>query len=142
MFKKILVPVDGTHSCEKAFSYAIELAHKFSAELILFNAQEISPSIAWVNDPIAYQQIVIDPDKIAKDILEKALASFEGSNIPISTAFAIGDPAYTILDQCEQLGCDAIVMSTHSNKAIKRFLLGSVTDKVVHHSKVSVLIVR
>lgn len=142
MFKKILVPVDGTQNCEKVFDYAKELALTFKSEIVLFNAQEIAPTIAWVNDPIAYQQIVIDPDKIAQDILNKALTCFEDTQIKVTTCFSLGDPAHAILDQAEASECDVIIMSTHSNKAITRFLLGSVTDKVVHHAKVSVLIVR
>lgn len=142
MFKKILVPVDGTHTCEKSYEYAKVLAKHFGTEIVLFNAQEISPSIAWVNDPVAYQQVVVDPEKIAKEILNRAKACFEDLETPLHTAYAIGDPAHAIIEYVEREGCDAIVMSTHSNKALKRFLLGSVTDKVVHHAKVSVLVVR
>lgn len=142
MFTKILIPVDGLQTCEKSFDYAKNLAKKFESSIVLFNAQEISPTIAWVNDPIAYQQIVVDPEKIAKEILQKALQCFEDLDIPVETAYAIGDPAHAIIEYVDNNNCDAIVMSTHSNKALKRFLLGSVTDKVVHHAKVTVVIVR
>lgn len=142
MFKKLLVPVDGTNACNKAFTYAIQIAEKFNAEIVLFNAQEITPTIAWVNDPIVYSQTAIDPEKIAKDILSIASKCFEETDLIISTKFAIGDAAHAILDICDELQCDTIIMATHGNKAIKRFLLGSVTDKVVHHAKVSVIVVR
>jgi nucleotide-binding universal stress UspA family protein len=79
---------------------------------------------------------------MAKDILSQALSCFDSDVYNISAHHAIGDAAHAILDVCEELECDAIIMSTHGNKAIKRFLLGSVTDKVVHHAKVTVVIVR
>lgn len=142
MFKKLLVPVDGTTTCNKAFHYSIEIAKKFNSEIVLFNAQEIAPTIAWVNDPIVYSQTAIDPEKIASDILSIASKSFEGADLMVTTKFALGDAAHAILDACDELGCDAIIMATHGNKAIKRFLLGSVTDKIVHHAKVSVVVVR
>lgn len=142
MFKKLLVPVDGTTTCNKAFVYSIKIAQKFNSEIVLFNAQEIAPTIAWVNDPIVYSQTAIDPEQIAADILAIASKSFEETEIMITTKFAIGDAAHAILDACDELQCDAIIMATHGNKAIKRFLLGSVTDKIVHHAKVSVIVVR
>ncbi|MCK8058307.1 MULTISPECIES: universal stress protein [unclassified Fusibacter] len=142
MFTKILVPIDGTITCQKSIDYVKNIASKFQSEVILFNAQDIAPSIAWVNDPVAYNQPQIDPEKIAQEILAHASNYFTDVPFKVTTEFSIGDPAHAILEAADEYECDAIIMCTHGMKAFKRFLLGSVTNKVVHHAKVTVLIVR
>ena len=67
---------------------------------------------------------------------------FAGTDIPIKTLTCFGNPASKILDVIEQEKVDFVVMCTHGMSATKRFLIGSVTNKVVHHSKVPVLVVR
>jgi nucleotide-binding universal stress UspA family protein len=142
MFSKILVPIDGTITCQKSIDYVKSIASKYQSEVVIFNAQDIAPSIAWVNDPVAYNQPQIDPEKIALEVLDHAKKYFTDVDFPVTTHYAIGDPAHAIIDAATELECDAIIMCTHGMKAIKRFLLGSVTNKVVHHASIPVLIVR
>lgn len=142
MFKKILVPVDGAHTCDKAVSYVKEIATRFNSEVILFNAQDVTPSIAWVNDPVVFNQLQYDPDQLANEILNHAKEAYKEVTFPVTTYHSIGDPAHAILDAADELDVEMIIMCTHGMKAVKRFLLGSVTDKVVHHASVAVLVVR
>jgi nucleotide-binding universal stress UspA family protein len=53
-----------------------------------------------------------------------------------------GDPAVEIIEEAKKGEYDLIIMRTHGMKATKRFMLGSVTDKVVHHVGIPVLVVR
>ncbi len=142
--KKILVPVDGTDSCSKALDYAKDLAEKFDSEILIFNSQEISPSFVWLNDPVIINNTEYDPEKIAHDIVEQTseLLRKKNPNLKIHLKTSLGDPAHAILDIAESEECDLILMSTHGMKAVRRFLLGSVTNKVVHHAHIPVLVVR
>ncbi len=142
MFKKILVPIENVMTCKKALEYAVDLSRKYNSELILFNAQEIAPSFLWASEPIVINSYDYNPESIALKIVTEAKEYFVAQNIQVTVKTAIGDAAYGIIETAEQENCDLIIMCTHGMKAVKRFLLGSVTNKVVHHAHIPVLIVR
>jgi len=140
--KKILVPVDGLETCQKTFETAISLADKFGAELVVLY---VKPTI----DPLSHPSYValeehadMHIDDIAKDIAKKSVEKLEGNNRQVKSIIESGDAASTVIDVASQEGCDMIVMCTHGMGAVKRFFLGSVTNKVVHHAEVPVLVVR
>lgn len=142
MFKKILVPIENVTTCKKALEYALDLALKYDAELVLFNAQEIAPAFLWADEPIVINNYEYNPEKLALQIVTDASGFFSGQQVTLTLRTAIGDAAYGIIETAEQEHCDLIIMCTHGMKAVKRFLLGSVTNKVVHHAHIPVLIVR
>ena len=140
--KRILLPVDGTTTCGKAIKYARDLAENFESEVIIFNSQEVIPTFVWLNDPVIVNNTEYDPERIAKEIVEETSKCFENSDVKLKLITRIGDPAHTILEIADEENCDLIIMSTHGMKAVKRFLLGSVTNKIVHHAEIPVLVVR
>jgi nucleotide-binding universal stress UspA family protein len=77
---------------------------------------------------------------------ERATANVENSgkdeNIEVESVILEGSPVREIVDFAERTDIDLIVMGTHGKSAIERFLLGSVTENVVRHSKIAVLVVR
>lgn len=142
MFKKILLPVDQPDYSEKALAVVKDLALKNGSEVVIFNSQEISPNIYWVNDP-AMNRAPVNNEDYARDIVNKVSQYFEDTDIPILKRTMLGDPASEILHLAERdPSIDLIVMNTHGMSAPKRFLLGSVTNKVVHHAKIPVLVIR
>lgn len=142
MFKKILMPVDGTGKSESVIEYVKALAEKFDSEIVIFNSQNQNQGITWLSDPTVFAQQLFDPEDIAQKIVDERVKDFDTSKYKVSTKVSIGDAAFTILDVSEELECDVVVMSTHGMDVAKRFLLGSVTNKVVHHSKIPVLVIR
>lgn len=140
--KKILLPVDGSKTCNLSFEYAKTLAEKFGSEIIIVNVQNINTVVTWGVDSLAYKDNVFDPHKLAEEIIKDASKFFDGTGIEVTLKSAIGDPATQILKMAESEHCDVIVMCTHGMSATKRFLLGSVTNKVVHHAHIPVLVVR
>lgn len=141
MFNRILLPVDGTKNSEKIVHYANTMAKKFDATVIVFNSQAPVQSITWSSDPALYANSIANPFEIGDKILESVAQKFD-PDVKVERKVAVGDAAYTILDACDELNCDLIIMCTHGMDVAKRFLLGSVTNKVVHHSKIPVMVIR
>ncbi len=143
MFKKILLPVDTPDYDKKTLETVKEMALKFDCELVLFNTQDVSPNIYWVNDPVLMNRAPVNNEDYAKEIVKKVAEYFEDTEISITTRTMLGDPASEIIHLVENdPTIDLIVMSTHGMKMPRRFLLGSVTNKVVHHAKIPVLVMR
>ncbi len=142
MIKKILLPVDGSDIGKKSYDYAKDLALKYDAEIVIFNSQDITPAFGWVYDPVIVKNDENNPEKMAERIVADTKKIFEDTGIKVSTETALGDPAITILEVVEDSDFDLIIMCTHGMSAGKRFLLGSVTNKVVHHADIPVLVVR
>lgn len=140
--KKILLPVDGSVTCFGAFDYAKDLAQKFDAEIMILNSQDISPSFVWLNDPMLAANTQYDPKKIAIEIVDKAARYFEDLDIEVTKLTEIGEAAHAIIEVADREEVDVIVMCTHGMSSVKRFLVGSVTNNVIHHAHVPVLVVK
>ena len=143
MFKKILLPVDQPDYNEKTLAVVKDLALRYGSEVVIFNSQDISPNIYWVNDPSMMSRAPINNEDYARDLVNKVAEYFSDTEIPMIKRTMIGDPATEILHLIEKdTSIDLIVMSTHGMSTTKRFLLGSVTNKVVHHAKIPVFVMR
>jgi len=143
MFKKILLPVDQPEYDENVLSMAKDIAIKYKSELIIFNSQDVTPNIYWVNDPSVLNSINLNTKNYAEDVVNQVSEFFKDTNIKITLKTAMGDPAAEILHLIEyDPSIDLIIMGTHGMSTIKRFLLGSVTNKIIHHASIPVLVVR
>ncbi|SHJ69934.1 universal stress protein [Paramaledivibacter caminithermalis] len=140
--KKIFLLIDGSEICPKAYEHAKKIAEKFDSQIIIFNAQDLTPPFGWLYNPVILKNEKSNPQKIAKRIVEDEKKSFNGTGIKVTTETALGDPAVTILETVEKKDCDLIIMFTHGMSRSKRFLIGSVTNKMVLHSKIPVLVIR
>ena len=76
------------------------------------------------------------------NFIESAAKLYKQEGIDTYTIIAEGDPASVILDEVEKGNYDLVIMKTHTMKKKKRFMLGSVTNKVVHHISIPILILR
>ena len=80
--------------------------------------------------------------KVSTKILEDAAKYFRENGLEVETRLETGDPASKIMNIAESEDFDLIIMCTHGMSAIRRFTLGSVTNKVVHHANIPVLVLR
>jgi nucleotide-binding universal stress UspA family protein len=147
VYKKILLPTDGSKCAEKAAQHAILLASQNNAELIVLNILE-THSLAGV--PVEdftrkvneiFRQEGINAleriSKLYKDLSrEKDIRSFK-----LTLKTEKGHPADMILQTTEKENIDLVVMGASGKHAIERFILGSVAEKVVRHAKCPVLTV-
>jgi nucleotide-binding universal stress UspA family protein len=146
VYTSILVGTDGSDTAKAALDYAIELACRLEARLQIVSAYE-AVSDARLRDRRvevpADLQWIVNPRADVLAMLEHAAAAARAAGVEGVETFARqGDAADAILDVAEEQRCDLIVVGNRGMTGAKRFLLGSVPNRVSHHAPCSVLIVR
>jgi nucleotide-binding universal stress UspA family protein len=143
MFKTIVVGTDGSDTAGKAVTQAAELARAVGARLLLVSAYE-PVSAGRLREEVqqvpADVQWMVNPREDVDATLQQAVEFADG--VQAETFARQGDPADAILDVAEEQGADLIVVGNKGMTGAKRFLLGSVPNKVSHHAPCSVLIIR
>ena len=146
MFATILVGTDGSDTATTAVRYAIDLARELGARLQVVSAYEPVSDERLRGDTIEVPQDVqwmINPREDVLELLERARSEAQSVGVQRVETFARqGDAADAILDVAEEQRADLIVVGNRGMTGAKRFLLGSVPNKVSHHAPCSVLIVR
>ena len=145
MYSRIVVGTDGSQTAGEAVRQAIELAKLSDAKLDLVSAfepvpqQRLKEESSEVPGDVAYG---VGPREDVNQTLESAAGSARTDGVETTTHAREGDPADAILDVAEETGADLIVVGNKGMTGAKRFLLGSVPNKVSHHAPCSVVIVR
>ena len=145
MFASIVVGTDGSESAQEAVRQAVELAARLGATLRIVSAyepvpagrlreeaQQVPPDLQWM----------INPREDVDATLRGAAQAAREGGIEAETYARQGDPADAILDVAEEQGADLIVVGNKGMTGARRFLLGSVPNRVSHHAPCSVLIIR
>jgi nucleotide-binding universal stress UspA family protein len=145
MFSSIVVGTDGSETARKAVQQATALAKQVGASISLVSAFE----------PVSNQRLREESREVPKDLewmvnpredveatLKDAAEEVEGAGVEVETFAREGDAADAILDVAEEQKADLIVVGNKGMTGAKRFLLGSVPNKVSHHAPCSVLIIR
>ncbi len=149
MFKKILVPLDGSKLAECALPYAEELARGCQAEkVILVSVTERVKGYRPIDDPNQPNEQRLVPEATGKEEAqaEKYLAriadGLKKEGVKVETEVLLGNPAEEITIYAKTPGCDIVVMSSHGRTGPSRWTHGSVASKVLNASPVPVLIIR
>jgi nucleotide-binding universal stress UspA family protein len=145
MFGSIIVGTDGSDTAGEAVRQATDLAKTVGASVHLVSAYE----------PVSNQRLREEREQVPRDMewmvsareevestLREASASVAESGVSVETYAREGDPADAILDVAEEKNADLIVVGNKGMTGAKRFLLGSVPNKVSHHAPCSVMIIR
>jgi nucleotide-binding universal stress UspA family protein len=145
VFSSIVVGTDGSETAGKAVAQAVDLAKQIGAALHIVSAyepisgarlreerREVTPDLEWA----------VNPREDVDLTLKEAAALAKESNVNVETYARQGDAADAILDVAEERGADLIIVGNKGMTGAKRFLLGSVPNKVSHHAPCSVLIIR
>ena len=144
MFSRILVAVDGSSFGENALKYAVELAKKYNAKLIILHVvlrrfYAVTPSEAGV---LATTVFVKEMEAEGRAIISRADAFAKSQGIDYECKLLQGVPAEEIVKTAKSEKVDLIVMGSRGLTEVRAFLLGSVSDKVSHHAKCPILIVK
>jgi nucleotide-binding universal stress UspA family protein len=145
MFKSIIVGTDGSDTATQAVGQAIELAGSIGARLELVSAYEPVPAQRLRSerrDAPEDLQWAINPREDVEATLEAAAGLAREAGVEVTTYSRQGDPADAILDVAEEQEADLIIVGNKGMTGAKRFLLGSVPNKVSHHAPCSVMIIR
>jgi nucleotide-binding universal stress UspA family protein len=142
MYRRILVPLDGSKVAEGVLPHAKSLAYSEGAELILLTVAA-NPTLDFAfSDPGLAQSAVEEQEERSKKYMSKIESDLQAAGFKTSTLLRIGSIAEVILEVAEELAVDVIAMSTHGRTGPARWLLGSIAERVVHNSKVPVLLIR
>jgi nucleotide-binding universal stress UspA family protein len=145
-FRHILVAYDGSGQARAALDRAIDLARASSAHLTIVAVYQLP--VIWTTGmstgPLLSPEPPAEPERKAmNEVLQQAVqAAREGGVSDVRGELLQGHPAEAILSLVDQERADLIVMGSRGQSTTTRLLLGSVSDAVVHHAQVAVLIVR
>lgn len=145
LFNRIVVGTDGSESAAEAVRQAVELAGLTGARLDVVSAYEPVPNrrveseVAQAPGDVAHE---FGPREEATFALDSAVGAATAAGIEVTPHAMDGDPADAILDVAEKVGADLIMVGNKGMTGARRFLLGSVPNKVSHHSPCSVIIAR
>ena len=145
IFKKILVPVDGSEPSDAAVALAVRLAHDQGAKLLFLHVSEVAKIAAMVSSTT----ICVDPSPAldaehaaGEEALHRAEAVAGKEAVAAESLIVQGASADAIVKTTSQAGADLIVMGSHGRGGIQRALLGSVAEGVLRQSTVPVLVAR
>jgi nucleotide-binding universal stress UspA family protein len=144
--KSIVVPLDGSKMAETVLPRAVDLAKKLGLEIVLTRAYQI-PLSAYAGVEAAYipnnEGLLTRVREEAGAYLETKVNELRGNGIEkVSSILLVGSGADEIIDLARGTPDNLIAMCTHGRSGVKRWALGSVTEKVVRHSGDPVLVVR
>jgi len=141
--RKILLPIENFSEDQEVITEAVDIAKKFNGKITFLhvdNAQMLVSRLqyeAYIDREIITEKIDTkkSQDRLIKEYKDKGVLKLEIKEI-------VGDPASEIINEAQEGDYDIVIMRTHGMGATKRFMLGSVTNKVVHHIKKPILVVR
>jgi nucleotide-binding universal stress UspA family protein len=144
MFSSIVVGIDGSETAREAVRQATVLARSVGARIELVSAYEPVADARLRESIVVPVDLhwIINPREDVEATLESAATEIRAAGVEVEVFARQGDPADAILDVAEERGSDLIVVGNKGMTGAKRFLLGSVPNKVSHHAPCSVLIIR
>ncbi len=144
MYKKILVPLDGSPLAEAVLPYAEDLARAENAEILLLTVPNTPSPQVFVRNPTMLEAIA----NIEKDVEDEAIKyvntkaeALKADQVKVSVMVQIGPVPDTIIQVAEMAHADMIAMATHSRTGFQRWLIGSVADEVVHGTHIPVMLI-
>jgi nucleotide-binding universal stress UspA family protein len=145
VFASIVVGTDGSDTAKTAVHYAIDLARELGARLQIVSAYEPIPEPRLRDRKLEIPEDLewtVSPRSDVMEVLEEAAEDARVAGVQAEVFARQGDAADAIIDIAEEQRCDLIVVGNRGMTGAKRFLLGSVPNRVSHHAPCSVLIVR
>ncbi|MGL4670456.1 MAG: universal stress protein [Methanobacteriaceae archaeon] len=142
MYKKILLPTDGSKLADKAVERAIFIAKESGAEIIALSVVETNYAIGLPSDDTIFYI-----NEMLKKESNKNLKKFEdilnesSSNVKLTLKIEEGSPADVIIETIDKEEIDLVVMGSSGKSGLDKFIMGSVAEKVLKAAKCDVLIV-
>ena len=145
MYRTILVPLDRSATAQRGLKHAIALARDSGARLRLVHVVDETSTIGMMEGGVDVAPVVRQLTRSGRELLERGrrLARNAGVRADAAIHESLGGAAAdTILSEAKKSGADLIVMGTHGRRGLRHVVLGSVAERVVHRSRVPVLLVR
>ena len=137
--KKILIAHDGSKSSEKALKKAFEIAEKFGSSVTVISVvPELYLTELMEVDRIRILETLTEEAKKTMDRIRTKTAAFKR----VRTIITQGNPAEEVLETAKKIKADLIVTGSHGRHGAQRFLLGSVSSRIIDHAECAVLVVK
>jgi nucleotide-binding universal stress UspA family protein len=145
MYKRILLPTDGTEFCERAIRHGVELAKLVGASVVgVTVTQPLHSAVPRSFIPKNLAGVIhSETVKLADEKLATVRKAGEAAGVPVELVRQSNDhPWEGIVQTAKEKQCDLIVMASHGRRGLSAVVLGSETQKVLTHSTIPVLVVR
>jgi nucleotide-binding universal stress UspA family protein len=145
MYKRILVPIDGSETAARGLAEAISLARELKATLRLLHLTSHVVQLVEMTSAIDYEKFREAVSHQGKSLLANAGAQAQAHGVTAETSLhdvGGGRVADAIVEEARRSRCDLIVIGTHGRRGVSRAMLGSDAENVVRSSPVPVLLVR
>jgi len=141
--RKILVAIDGSENALRALDFAIRQARlEPAAELHVLTVEPPASTFTAWEIYVTAENLQRVAAERARGILDAAAARLAEHGLQFKVERIAGEPAETITRRAGELGCESITMGTHGFGALGILIMGSVAQKVLHHAKVPVTLVK
>ncbi|QLH84490.1 universal stress protein [Halosimplex pelagicum] len=138
MYDEILYPTDGSDGADAALEHALTLATAMDATLRVLYVVDTT----YLGSGAAEATTVESLRTASEEVVAETVETVTDRGVEATGEIREGEPYREILADAEETGVDAVVMGTHGRRGLDRYLLGSVTEKVVRAADVPVLTVR
>jgi nucleotide-binding universal stress UspA family protein len=147
MFKRILIPTDGSKVADRAVKAGIRFAREIGAKVIGYYAIEPVQAYYYSEGAMIDGRLIAELDRQAKAVGEKTLAAMaklaKAGRVPFDSLCNKPSTAYDgIIAAARRKKCDAIFMSSHGRSGLAKLVMGSVTQKVLARSRIPVVVYR
>lgn len=141
MYKRLLLPLDGSPLSEQALPHAIAIAECYQSELVLLRV-----SIPLPRPPTTAEATILRAEEatavLVREYLERVAARVQEHGITVQVITIEGRPHFQILQYAETNQVDMIVMCSRGQSGLSRWMIGSVADRVMRGANMPVLLVR
>jgi len=147
MYKHILIPTDGSDVAAKAINAGVALAKEMGAKVTGFYAEEPRPMHLYSNGYRIEKDLLVEFDRRSREYADRSVAKIaeaaKAAGVEFEACVAKSvKPYQAIIDAATEQKCDVIFMASHGHRGLTGLLLGSVTNNVLTHSKIPVLVFR
>ena len=146
MFKRILVPLDGSELAERALPATLTIAKANAAEVVLLRSMmmvhTMLPEFAGEYDWRWPDMSLDSAEHEVSEYLESVVQAYRQAGVVFLKRIVEGDEASAIQETARQDNVDLIIMTSHGRSGVKRWLLGSVTERTLHAALCPVLVIR
>lgn len=146
MFKHILIPTDGSPVSNRATKAGVALARRLGAKVTAYCAiEELQP--VYVEGYALDQKVIDEIEQHARNVARKRVEAVgtmaKAAGVPFESVVTKAQTPYEgIIDAAKKRKCDSIFMASHGRRGLSRLFMGSVTQKVLMHSKIPVIVYR
>ncbi len=139
MYREILFPTDGGPASQAALDHALDHAERYDARL---HTLYVVDTTAYASLDAGAETVISGLQQEGETALQAVAERAEDANVSVVSEIISGSPYKQLLEYAENTGIDLIVMGTHGRTGLDRYLLGSVTERVVRTADMPVLTVR